>query len=248
MSKQILPKNLPQRKIEIKPIQFRKFETLEDEEKLEDVSAKVEIAKQELLKIQEKKNSLLHETENLIQQEKEKWLQEKEILVEEAKKEGFQAGYQEGEKAGYEQYVEKIKEANHLVDLVKIDYQKTLEKTEDVIINMAIHTAEKILAQKLMDKPTDFLHIVRAALKEIKDQSVVSIYLHPKDYENVLAQKSELKRIVGNDTKLSLYMNDELKESSCIIEHPFGQIDASVDTQLEAIRNALKEFVMEQER
>ena len=91
-------------------------------------------------------------------------------------------------------------------------------------------------------------NVVALEIKEIKDQSVVSIYLHPANYEIVLEQKAELKKMLETDTKLSLYINDELAENSCVIKHPFGEIDASVDTQLEAIRNVLKDLTMEQEQ
>ena len=244
--KQTIPRDLPRREIKIKPVHFHQSQQERSTETLEDTASKIEQVKQELEMLQEKRRTILAETEAQIQQEKAKWQQEKEKLVQEAKKEGFEAGFLEGEKRSLNQYEAKIAEVNRLVDLVKIDYQKTLERTEDVIIDLAIHTAEKILSQKLSERPDEFIHIVKEALKEINDQSVVSIYLHPSNYEIVLTQKQELKRLIGNDTKLSLYINEELKEGSCIIEHPFGQIDASVDTQLEAIRNALKEFIMEQ--
>lgn len=250
LSKIIKRNDLPRREIKIKPVPVKSVQTSKENEEqtLQNTLTKIEQAKLELQQLEAKKNNLLQQVENEIEQKKAAWEQEKDVLIKQAKEEGFQAGYEDGKRASFEQYKSLLDEANRIVDLVKVDYQKTLEQTEDVIIELAIHTAEKILNQQLKDEPSKFTHIVKTALKEIKDQSVVSIYLHPANYEIVLEQKAELKKMLETDTKLSLYINDELAENSCVIKHPFGEIDASVDTQLEAIRNVLKDLTMEQEQ
>lgn len=240
---------LPKREIKLKTIEWKETPREQEESaSLEEVSSLIDQAKQELAELEEKKHTMLVETQELIEQDKANWKMEKEAWIEEAKKQGFQAGFQAGEETSMSQYQHLLNQANDIVDLVNVDYQKTMEQTEDVIIEVAIHTAEKILDEKLKEDPEQFLYIVKAALKEISDQPVVSIYLHPVNYEFVLAQKAELKRILGNDTKLSLYIDEGLKEDSCIIEHPFGRIDASVDTQLGEVRNALKDLNLEQDK
>ncbi|MFD1607689.1 flagellar assembly protein FliH [Oceanobacillus luteolus] len=241
---------LPRREIKIKPIeQIRKsMNETNPEDEIKKTSAELEQLKRELLQIEQQQKALLENVQSEIEAEKENWHIEKSQLIDKAREQGFQIGYQEGERSGREVYQNLITEVNDIVDLVKVDYQRTLEQTENMIIDLAIHTAEKILVGKLQDDPSSFVPIVQAALREIKNQPVVSIYLHPVNYHTVLEQKEELKRSLGKETKLSLYINDELKEHSCVIEHPFGKIDASVDTQLEEIRLALKEYVMEKEQ
>ncbi|MEJ8765377.1 MULTISPECIES: flagellar assembly protein FliH [unclassified Oceanobacillus] len=240
---------LPKREIKVKPIEYMRKQSSEkeSEEAAENVLAYLQQAEEELEQIEQRKATMLAEVQTEISKARENWEEEKAVLMETAEKAGYEAGFQAGKKASIEQYESLLAKANSIVDLVKVDYQKTLEQTEYVITDIAIHTAEKILGEKLNESPEKFLEIVRLALKEINDQSVVSIYLHPNNYETVLAQKTELKRMLEKDTKLSLYIDEELPENSCIIEHPFGQIDASIDTQLEAIRNVLKELVMEHE-
>lgn len=237
---------ISQRKIQIKPIERiipPQMDEQEDESSY--IFAKLAQAKEALSELEKKEKQILADVRETIQREQAAWQEEKQQWVEAAKAEGYQAGFTQGEAAGEKTYQASIDLANHVVDLVKEDYQKTLEQTDDVIVQLGIHTAEKILEQKLEAEPDLFLNIVKPALKEIKDQSVVSIYLHPIDYETVLTQKDELKRILERDSKLSLYINDELEKHSCIIEHPFGQIDATVGTQLQKIRSALTELVME---
>ncbi|MEI3597119.1 flagellar assembly protein FliH [Oceanobacillus sp. SE10311] len=249
LSRAMESNELPKREIKVKPIEYMRKQSSEkeSEEAAENVLAYLQQAEEELEQIEQRKATMLAEVQTEISKARENWEEEKAVLMETAEKAGYEAGFQAGKKASIEQYESLLAKANSIVDLVKVDYQKTLEQTEYVITDIAIHTAEKILGEKLNESPEKFLEIVRLALKEINDQSVVSIYLHPNNYETVLAQKTELKRMLEKDTKLSLYIDEELPENSCIIEHPFGQIDASIDTQLEAIRNVLKELVMEHE-
>lgn len=237
--------SIPQREIKIRPIKVVKHELEDVVDETEIITSQLEQAKKELTQVENEKKLLLEETRTTIQLEKDNWATEKQQLFDEAKAEGYQAGFEEGKTESYKTYHETLEQANGIVDLVKVDYQKTLEKTEDIVIELAMHTAGKILEQKLDEQPDHFLDIVKAALKEINDQSVVSIYLHPEDFEAVLLQKEELKRILENDTKLSIYVNEKLEKNSCVIEHPFGQIDATINTQLENIRSALTELVME---
>ena len=248
MSNILRQQEISKREIKIKPIKLLKKEFQTEDALKEDTrstATKLEQARMELVQVQQETNRIQEETQESIQLERENWTEEKQQWIEQAKAEGFQVGFEQGKTESITVYQDSLKQANHIVDLVKTDYQKTLEKTEDVIVQLAIHTAEKILEEKLQEQPKLFMHIVKSALKEIKNQSVISIYLHPVNYEIVLEQKAELKRILENDTKLSIYINEELAENACIIEHPFGQIDATVDTQLEQIRSALNELVME---
>jgi flagellar assembly protein FliH len=240
---------LPERKIQIRPIETIPPQNKDEQTEIHHTEMKtaIEQMESELTALKERKKTELEDMQARIEEEKLDWQTEKKKWIDEAQQTGYRSGYEEGKQDGKAEYQELLNEANRIVDLVKVDYQKTLEQTEGVVIELAIHTAEKILDRSIEEQPEDFIRIVKAALKEIKDQSVISIYLHPKNYKTVLQQKAELKRIIESDTKLSLYINEELEEDSCVIVHPFGEIDASVDTQLGEIRNALKELVMEQD-
>ncbi|WP_165769089.1 flagellar assembly protein FliH [Virgibacillus profundi] len=232
--------------IQIKPIEVLKKDPIPTEnEGINEIQNELQIAKNELQSLIQQKEKLLNETKKEIEVEKENWSKEKQLYIEKAKEEGHTAGIALGKEESLKQYEELLTKANSITDLVIKDYHSTIEKSENTILNLSIHTAEKIIKEKLETDPSSFLRIVKAAIKEITDQSVISIYLHPEKYEFVLKQKDELLHILENDTKLSIYMNDELDENSCLIQHPFGQIDAGIDTQLEEIRTVLHEIAME---
>ncbi|WP_196493848.1 flagellar assembly protein FliH [Ornithinibacillus caprae] len=232
------------RQIQVKKEQQEQLEAtventvVEEEKTLQAIRNEVE----ELL-IQ--KDTIIQETKEEVEQEKINWEQEKQQYIELAKQEGYQAGFNLGKDEGLAEYQGLIAQANSIIQSATNDYHTTIEKSEDSIVEMAVFVAEKILKQQITEKPETFLHIVREAIDSLKDKSSISIYLHPNNYEAVLQQKNELKQIVTNKAELSLYVDEKATEGSCVIEHPFGKIDASIDTQLLQIRDVLHVVVME---
>lgn len=212
------------------------------------LQSEIESLRSELTHLKEEKDRMLYEAVNEIKLEKENWATEKANLIEQANDEGYQAGFKEGESEGINQYSEILTKANQIMDATTADYHQTLEKSDGVIIEIAIYIAEKIIKDQISKESNLFENVIKAAIDEIKDQPIISIYVHPNDYEFVLSQKQELRNILDGDAKIAVYADYKMKENSCLIKHPFGQIDASVDTQLGQIRHALEEFLLENEQ
>lgn len=243
--------NNNQKQIKIKPIELVRKQLIEnptieniDEElitkqnKLQELNAKLDHTKQQ-------SEALLIESREMILEEKKQWLEEKKQLITEAKETGYKEGFSTGKEESLNHYTELLSKANEIMDSATEDYHATIEGSEDVILKLAIQSAEKIIQEKLNENPERFVNIVKAAIKEIKEQSIISIYLHPDNYQTVLSQKDELSRLLDSDSKLSVYVKDGMEINNCLIEHPFGQIDASIDTQLKQLRAILHEANME---
>lgn len=240
-----------ERLIQIKPIKFEEVEqevvsnslSLQDEKK--NIENELQIARAELERLHQEKEKLLQSVREEISAEKEKWEQEKQVLEKEGYQEGYDLGLTEGKQVAKKQYHHLVDQVNHLVNVATIDYHKTLEQSEHMIVDLSIKTAEKIIKQKINEDPKLYLNIITAAIQEIKDQSVISIYLHPENYESIMKQKGELSNSLDGDTKLAIYIDQKMTENECLIEHPFGQIDASIDTQLQQIQNILHQVTQE---
>ena len=202
-------------------------------------------ARNELKAVLEEKETLIQETKEKIEEERAQWEEEKQQWITDAKKQGYDAGITQGKEEGKMAYQQLLDEANHLTTAALKDYHATVEKSSETILELSIHTAKKIVENQIIENPNKFIEIVKAAIKEIKDQPIISIYLHPMNYQVVLQQKEELIQLLENEAKLSIYTKENIAEHSCLIEHPFGQIDASVDTQLGEIRSVLQNIVME---
>ncbi|WP_404452618.1 flagellar assembly protein FliH [Virgibacillus necropolis] len=243
--------NNNQKQIKIRPIEFPKKKSNDShatdtiEEQLIAKQSRLEEMNKELELIKQQSEKLVMDTQEMIELEKKKWDEEKLKLIAEAKELGHKEGFSSGEEESMNQYAELLSKTNEIVNSATEDYHATLESSEDIILKLAIQSAEKIIQNKLDEKPETFIHIVKSAIKDIKEQSIISIYLHPDNYQLVLSQKDELSRLLESDSKLTIHVRDSMKVNSCLIEHPFGQIDASIDTQLKQLRALLHEVNME---
>ena len=182
------------------------------------------------------------QTRQQIQREKQDWEQQKALLADESRQMGFEQGYQEGKKQGYADYHQTILFAQETVDASKRDYQNHIDSSEKVILDLGVKIAGKILGEKLT-ADEGILTLVKRALKNSRDYKDIQLHVHPRHYQELLAQKEELIAIFPKDIVFYIYPDDELEETACIIESENGRIDASVDSQLEEIKIKLFEML-----
>ncbi len=218
-----------------------------DKSSLQEVASKLmEDASQKAEEIINQAQLQYEETQLLIQSEQNNWNSQKEHLIKEAQKEGFENGYNQGKTNAIEQYTELIKEAQVIVEAARQDYLEYIESAEEVIFSLGMKVAEKIIGHEIKQNDNAFLSIVRNAIKEVRNHSEISIFVHPTFYELLVSSKSELQSLMNQSVDLFIYPNIELSETSCVIESSFGRVDASVDSQLEEIKEKLLAILVEE--
>ncbi|WP_158598272.1 flagellar assembly protein FliH [Falsibacillus albus] len=186
--------------------------------------------------------SAAQEAEHLkmgLDEEKAKFEQEKSSWLEQAKNEGFEAGFQTGQEAGYQQYKELLAAAKRTTDLSKVEFSQYLDSAENVILELGMKAAEKILNDVIAGHPERFLPIVKRALKEVREYSEIQIHVHPFQYDFLISQKEELESVFPKNTQVFIYPDEDLGEMNCFIESPNGRVDASIDSQLIELKGRL---------
>lgn len=234
------------RVIAIKPLNIVQADDILEEsapteptEDIQTVKTELDKAYEDLKQVHQQKTNLIEETKQEIREAKEQWENEKKILIEEAKETGYSDGFEQGKQQSLKDYQAMLTEANTVTSLATHDYHQKLHQAEQDILALAVHISKKILQQELDEHPESFLSLVSQAIKEVKEQPVISLYLHPNEYQMVVQQRNELNQVLGEQVSLSIFIDYELNPGSCMIEHPSGQIDASIDTQLHEIKNRL---------
>ncbi|WP_044893770.1 flagellar assembly protein FliH [Bacillus alveayuensis] len=206
-----------------------------------DVDEILEKAKAEAEKLKREAQLHYEAVQQQILQEKENWHEEKQQLVEMARKEGYEIGLQQGYQDGLAQYHQLIEQAKQIVESAHNEYYQQIEAANETIFLIGLKVAEKILDAHLNENSEHFVSLVKRAIREVREHSEVKIYIHPAYYDAVVQQKDELKELFHQEVDLFIYPDVQLPEHGCIIESPFGRIDASVDTQLQQIKEKLRE-------
>ena len=182
---------------------------------------------------------------------------EAQAEIEQAKNEAIEAGHQEGYEAGYKDGEAKVREemAENIAN-GSAQAEKTLrdakeatrdyvQQAEQDVVKMVMAVVEKILPQHFIDAPQVVLPLVREAIVKVKDQKELKIHVAPQDYDLVLLARNELRGILTyGDATIDLVSDQSMNPGDCLIETPNGTVDARLATQIELVRQAVKNVML----
>lgn len=218
--------------------------------------AKIEAKEKELNKLTLEARSALNKAKAEAEEEKQRILAEAEIeienLKEEAKAKGREEGLQEGRAEGKQQALDEMKNA---VNSANEQAMKTLKDAKDATLDYMIQAehdlaevvltvAGKIIPQHFLDVPQVVLPAVKEALLKIKDQKEIFVHVAPDSYDLVLMARDEFRSMLtGGNASLEIVSDESLKPGDCLIETESGALDARISTQLDLIRDAVREVI-----
>ncbi|MGE6525771.1 flagellar assembly protein FliH [Bacillus safensis] len=199
-------------------------------------------AEDQARRILEQANSELEKTMAEINQRRTDFEEERIQLIEEAKQAGYQDGFQKGEADANLQYQAILDQANDIAGLARQDYEEKIESSAEQIVELAFELAKRVwnAAEETKDQ---FLALVKQVISEVKEYDDISIYVAPEHYEHVMEYKDELIRILQKDTHLAIYSDEKAPKGTCYVETSFGKVEASVDTQLNQLKEKLLEVI-----
>lgn len=178
----------------------------------------------------------------------EKANQQVATILQQAKEDGRQSGYEEGleqgKKAALEQMQQNLNDAvmraEHTLHLSQQEAQAMLASAERQIIDIAMSVARKILAREIEENPMVVLPIIKTALEKVRDQEQIVIRVNHEDFDMALQAKQDLQKMIGREQALTITADHAVDIGGCMIETPNGTVDARLDTQFEAVQQALQ--------
>ena len=237
------------------------YESKKQLEKVEKSNISTSTSKEELYEIYNQRETIIKDATNealrIVNTAKRNAQSEiadcKKRGYEESYNAGFEIGKNKGYDEGYKLGLENIKveldkinknklnEINSMLIEIEKQKQSIISKYESEISKVSLDIAEKILRQKIELKDNAISKIIESVIADYKNVEWVKIYISDKDdVKSIEADKSLISELqkISNDIKIEV--KKDLKEGSCIIETPDSIVDASVDTQL----NNLKEILL----
>lgn len=166
---------------------------------------------------------------------------EKEAIEMEAYRKGLEQGQAQGQKMAVKRIEPLIETLGRAVDELKKIRQLIVEKHQDQIIEILFLIAERIIHREIQCSPDIVLETVRQACTHITETDEIRIRLHPSDFEYI----RDIERIVSKNLtgKGSLHFVEDgtLDRGGVVIDTEFGEIDASIRSQIEHMREVLLE-------
>ena len=174
--------------------------------------------------------------------ERQALAEKREQVLQKAEKLGFEQGFAEGEKQGFQKVTSLLEQARGIVQAAEKDYHQHIAKAEATILAIGMKAAEKILHIELENNPECFQNIVKDAIKEAKKYKKVYIRIHPDYYPFLVDKKNELVPGYFQFEEVYLYPDEKLAKTDCIIETEGERIEAGVDTQFQELKEKLFEL------
>jgi type III secretion protein L len=150
---------------------------------------------------------------------------EAEAAYEERKKEGYEEGLMAGRMEMAERMMEQL--------ISGVEY---VERQESVLVEAVIGALRKIMGD--MGEEERATAVVRKALSYVRAQKKVLLRLNPAEAEMVNAKLGEILREYPGLGLVEVAADARLAKGSCTLESELGVIDASLETQIEAIRRS----------
>lgn len=120
--------------------------------------------------------------------------------------------------------------------LSSVEYIEGIEAT---LVNVVAVAVRKVIGE--IDENERIVRIVRNALVTVRNQQHVTIRVAPADEKAVRAElASMLASVPGGTSFLDVVPDARLERGACLLESELGVVDASLETQLKALENALR--------
>jgi flagellar assembly protein FliH len=169
------------------------------------------------------------------------WPAELEKRIQERERVAVERGRAEAQKLFGEQMIQQRQELMALQDGILGALKDSIP---GVVRDCETHLAELAVevARKVVDGMPITAEVVEAAvstaMRQVEESSHYTIFLNPADLQLLESKTSAL--LGGNDTrKITVTASNEITRGGCIVETPFGRVDARRETKFDLLKTAL---------
>lgn len=111
------------------------------------------------------------------------------------------------------------------------------------MLRLVMAVSEQIIRREVTADPKVILTIIETALQSSVRTDQYRIRINPADLENVTQQKPLFLASISGLKNLSIETDAAISPGGCRIDSDLGDVDATIETQLEAIKQALSEAI-----
>lgn len=189
------------------------------------------------------------------QQQIEDWWQERrehdDQLIQSIKADGFQQGYEEGQKLAEAELQTKSEQMmEEAQDILRQAYEikeQLIQEAEPFLVELSSAIAEKVIEKQLSLEPEYTIELIRKNLARKREKGVITLCVSPQHFAFVQGAREELSLTVDSQAELQIIPDGTVKDRGCVIRSSFGSVDARIDTQLAEIKKELLRLAHENE-
>jgi flagellar assembly protein FliH len=167
-----------------------------------------------------------------------------ELTAEKAEVHGYTRGLEEGKAQAYQAEQPRIKERLDKLEHLLVSFDSYREKifaaNEAFLMDLIAEVAGTIVLREV-ELDRDYVRrLVTTLLQQLGTKDDIKIFLAEADLANVEALRESINKEFGKLTNTTIEASGEIPVGGCKIETRFGVVDASIASQIENVKRALK--------
>lgn len=121
--------------------------------------------------------------------------------------------------------------------------QAVFDQIAPEILSISVEIAKKIIKKELSQAPEVILDSVTSILKSLsKEESKIMLRVNPSQVSMLKNEVPEAASNFGLEAKITVIPDESIMEGGCIVTTTNGVVDATIETQLAIISEALREI------
>lgn len=160
-------------------------------------------------------------------------------------KEAYARGFQEGRAAGEERLDNAAQALAEALEEVTRLRESLARSSRRDMLRLVMAVAEQILRREVRADSQVVLQIIEHALQESVRADHYRVRVNPVDLQQVTERKPLFLASISGLKNLSIETDETISAGGCRVDSELGDVDATLETQLESIRAALEEAIAE---
>jgi flagellar assembly protein FliH len=167
--------------------------------------------------------------------------EEKESIEMEAYTKGLEQGQAQGQMMAVKKIEPLMATLSKAVDDLRRIRQQIVEKHQDQVMEILFLIAEKIIHRQIQLSPDIVLDTVKEAARYLTETDEIRLRLHPSDFEYLRDIERLLSKHLSGNMEIHFVEDSTLDRGGIVIDTEFGEIDASIRSQIEHMKEVLLE-------
>ncbi len=148
-------------------------------------------------------------------------------------------------KEGYKAGLEKAKTEIENVKAAIMEFSKAKQEVFDYIapdiMEISVEIAKKIVKKEIEQNPEIVLSTIMDVLKTLpKDEAKITIKVHPQQLEITKQNIPQIISELSLEVRTNVVSDATIEIGGCVVQTGNGIVDATIQTQLEIIKEAFK--------
>ena len=182
-------------------------------------------------------NEKIKKVEDILQETREKVV----LLEQEAYEKGFSQGEKDGLELGEKKAIKVIESIENLLIEISNIKREIIEQSESQILELIFTIAKKIIHHQAGSDEKAVRDTILKAIHLATEKSKVTLRVNPENFDYIEKLKPEILTKFKELKSIMVTSDPSITKGGCLLETPYGDVDASIETQLEKIYQCLDE-------